>query len=357
MSSRRVAPIQWLRALAATLVVGVHAANLIEGGPVRVSGPFIPSVPNLAVFGVSGVDLFFVISGFVMAQALSQSHVGPLTFLRQRWLRIVPLFALVSAAYLLIETAPLPLAAVLMSVTVLPIFDGAGYHQPALYVGWTLGFEFAFYAVVALAIRAPRHRIAALLASTTSAALIGGVVNFGWAPVRLLFNPLMLEFALGITVWILWRRGITSRIAAPALVSGIALLAIGIAVGLGPFVSGDAAAAVAGTTGFARSWTWGLPWALVVTGMIDTRPAGRVEQVIAHVGDASYSTYLIHPCLIALLWRIGPDLPDCSAGAFVTMFVVVSTLAGLAVHRSVERPLLTLIARRRAASVGETALA
>jgi peptidoglycan/LPS O-acetylase OafA/YrhL len=347
MTTVRIAPIQWLRALAATLVLMIHASDMIFAGAVAVSGQFAPSVPNLAVFGASGVDLFFVISGFVMAQSLSTANRDPWRFLAMRWMRIVPLFACVSAIYMTIMHDPLTVPAALMSITVLPIFDGADYHLPALYLGWTLGFEFAFYAVVAIAMRARRHRVEILLALTVAAGLMGSVVHPGWAPARLLLNPLQLEFALGVAIWMAWRRGISARLAAPALVTGVALLAVGLAFGLGVPLTLRIDVAVSGASGFARTWTWGIPWALVVIGVIDTAPNGRFERIVAHVGDASYSTYLTHPCLIALLWMAGRYLPKVSPYAFAVAFIVVATMLGLAVHRWIERPLLARLKGRK----------
>jgi len=149
MSSSRIAPIQWLRALAATLVLLMHASDMIEAGPVPMTGAFVPAVPNLAAFGASGVDLFFVISGFVMAHWLATADHDSVRFLAKRWLRIVPLFACVSVIYMTIMHDPLTLPSAVMSFTVFPVLDGGSYHLPALYPGWTLAFEFAFYAVVA----------------------------------------------------------------------------------------------------------------------------------------------------------------------------------------------------------------
>jgi peptidoglycan/LPS O-acetylase OafA/YrhL len=346
MASARIAPIQWLRALAVTLVLVVHACELIDYGPVAVTGSFAPWVPNLAVFGASGVDLFFVISGFVMAQSLSLADRDPWRFLARRWLRIVPLFAGVSAVYMLILPDPPTVESALMSLTVLPIFDGAGYHYPALYVGWSLGFEFAFYALVALAMRAPRHRVATLLTLTIGVALAGVFLRPGWAPLRLLLNPLLLEFALGIAAWGAWRRGMTARLAAPALVAGVVLLIVGLGFGLGVWVSTNPEMAVAGVSGFARSWTWGLPWTLVMIGLIDTPPGGRAEPLVAAVGDASHSIYLVHPCLIVLLRTVGHDLPVSTPTVFVAAFVITATAMGLVVHRCVERPLVDRLTRR-----------
>lgn len=353
MSSVRIAPIQWLRALAATLILLTHAANTIEAGPVPVAGLFVPSVPNLGIFGASGVDLFFVISGFVMAQSLSTGGRDQWHFLAQRWLRIVPLFACVSAAYMMLMYEPPTREGALMSITILPVFDATGYHAPALYPGWTLGFEFAFYVIVALAMCVPRRRITTLIALTGTAALLGSVFHPGWAPARLLLNPIMLEFGLGVLVWTAWRSRISARAATPALIVGIALLAAGIAFGLGVPVNVSIEEAVAGSSGYARLWTWGGPWALVVLGVIDAGPGGRTAQAIALVGDASYSTYLVHPCLIAIWWMVGEYLPIVSAGLFTVAFVVASTLTGLALHRWIERPLLALVRRRPWATVAQ----
>lgn len=351
MTPSRIAPIQWLRALAATLVLLMHASDIIDSGPVALTGKFVPSVPNLSMFGASGVDLFFVISGFVMAQSLATADADSWRFLAKRWLRIVPLFASVSAVYMLIMHDPLTVAAAWMSITVLPVLDGAGYHVPALYPGWTLGFEFAFYVIVAVAMRAPQRRVETLLALTVALALIGSVVHPGWAPLRLLLNPLLLEFALGVGVWMAWRSGISARYATPALVIGTVLLVVGIAFGLGVPLPLQIEVAVAGTSGFARTWTWGIPWALVVVGVIDTSAEGRFERIVARVGDASYSTYLTHPCLIALLWMVGGYAPTMSPYPFALAFIVASTMLGLAVHRWIERPLLARLQRRPSVSI------
>ncbi len=351
MSSTRIAPIQWLRALAATLVLLIHALDSAKSGLINVTGEFAPSIPNLAVFGASGVDLFFVISGFVMAQSLSNADRNPWDFLAKRWLRIVPLFACLSVVYMMIMHDPLTRVSTLMSITVLPILDTDGYHAPALYPGWTLGFEFAFYMLVAIAMRAPRYRVEALLASTIAVAVTGGFVHPSWAPARILLNPLQLEFALGVLVWLAWRKGFAERIAAPSLVIGIALLAVGLTFGMTDSLDVSVKAATAGISGYGRTWTWGIPWALVVLGVIDTAPRGRFERILSRVGDASYSTYLIHPSVIALLWMVRDHIPTKSVYVFSLAFIVASTMLGLAVHRWIEQPLLARLQRRLPVSI------
>jgi exopolysaccharide production protein ExoZ len=346
MSGGRIASIQGLRAVAATMVLVVHAALAIREARLPATGQFMPSIPNLTFVGAGGVDLFFVISGFVMAHSLSTTDANPQTFLAARWLRIAPLFALVSATYLLLLGASPTLGSLSTTLTLLPVFDGPVYHSPLLQVGWSLGFEAAFYILVAVVLGATRDRIHLLLALTLAAALTGLFVHPDWAPLRLMLNPLQLEFALGILVWMGWRRDITRRIAAPALVTGILLFAIGVAFGLGTQIDVGIESAVDGTSGLARTWTWGVPAALIMIGTIDTVPRGRIATWLGRIGDASYSTYLTHPVLLALIAIGLPYLPVLHPVITASAFVVASTLLGLIVHAHVERPLLARLRYR-----------
>lgn len=339
MASNRIAPIQWLRAVAATLVLHLHASMAIAEGKIRVTGPLAPSIPNLGMIGASGVDLFFVISGFVMAHSLASMDATPWTLLKARWRRIAPLYAIVTLVFASIVGEPVTPAALLQALTLLPVLDGRIYHMPLLAVGWSLGFELAFYILVAVALRTPHRRIALLLLLTAGAALAGVFVHASWAPLRLLLNPLQFEFALGILVWIAWRRGITARVAAPALVAGIVLLTVGLGFGLGIDIDVGIESAVDGGSGLARTWTWGMPWALVVVGVIDT-PRGRGARWMERIGDASYSTYLTHPALLALVAIAARQAPALHPVVVAGGLIAASTLLGLAVHAHVERPLL-----------------
>ena len=88
----------------------------------------------------------------------------------------------------------------------------------------------------------------------------------------------------------------------------------------------------------------------MVVGVIDIPAGGRSERIVARVGDASYSTYLTHPCLTALLWMVGGYAPTMSPYLFALAFIVASTMLGLAVPRWIERPLLQILARQRKAA-------
>ena len=82
--------IQVLRAVAAYMVVFHH---LIDSWNNYVGTEFAPIYLNV---GAAGVDIFFVISGFVMIEATTGKAVSPITFLQKRINRIVPLYWLLS---------------------------------------------------------------------------------------------------------------------------------------------------------------------------------------------------------------------------------------------------------------------
>src|ERR1700730_5914930 len=156
--------IQSLRALAALSVAYFHT----DFGGIR--------------FGSFGVDVFFVISGFIMAQICQtdSSH-----FFLRRLVRIVPLywaltlliFGLAKFAPWLVYRAPADWADLARSLFFVPYQNKSGLVQPELFLGWTLNYEMFFYVNVALALLIVPPRFAAGLA----AALIIGI----WAALEL----------------------------------------------------------------------------------------------------------------------------------------------------------------------------
>ncbi|MEZ5911250.1 MAG: acyltransferase [Paracoccaceae bacterium] len=144
--------IQALRFVAAVMVVMFH---VVKSPPGDNAGS--PIYDWFRYWGLAGVDVFFVISGFVMvwSQAHNPKPLGQ--FLRDRVIRIVPMYWLLTAVMALILYAVPQLFHSLS-------FDGdltvASFtftswtvekRLPLLYVGWTLEYELAFYLVFALA--------------------------------------------------------------------------------------------------------------------------------------------------------------------------------------------------------------
>ena len=366
----RLDGVQILRAVAAVMVVLLHAGFLLatQGEARGLAMPRFTALPLAA-----GVDLFFVISGFIIVYAsepLFGAAGGAATFLRRRLLRIVPLywFALsLRLAFLLAgaafgQAAAPSLADVAASYLFIP-FDtrgfGPDYPFPILDLGWTLNYEMMFYLVFAgamvLVSRAaprapagpPTARTAALRETAALAALSVLVVGvlLAWLrppafdPLRFWLRPLVLEFAAGIALALLFRRGVRLGAASGLLLCGLGV-AVWATIDIAWFVTVDAP----GAYGWARTLIWGGGAVLIVAGMVfgGFRFDHAIGRRIARIGDASYALYLLHPFVFLGAKAILPRLP-LGAGLLwplTLLLVVVSIAATEAFHRRVERPVL-----------------
>ena len=314
-----LASIQYLRGLAALAVVAFHAFQWGDGG---------------FDVGRAGVDVFFVISGVIMWRVTAERETAPLAFLWRRLTRVAPLYWLLTAvvgAVALAWPAFLPNVhpgwkPLLLSLAFIPHFDPAGLPFPLLPPGWTLNYEAIFYVVVAATLLAPRANRAWLIAGALFVIVAAGVVLADPAYI-LGANPLLLEFAAGVAVAALAdRRALPGRRWSWRLIAaGLAALAIPAALGL-----------------FNELWRpliWGLPAMLIVAGALGLERSGGVGRspALMALGDASYSIYLIHlPASAVVAHILGINPP----WLFIPAAIAASTLAGLACHRWVERPLI-----------------
>ena len=157
--SARLLPMEGLRGLAVLVVFFVHAHALF--------GPYIASYAGLfrvseylGRVGIAGVDLFFVLSGFIIYGALVHKQARYFTFLQRRVRRIYPTFLVVLSCYLVLSVlfpseSKIPTHTwsaakyILENVLFLP-----GFFRivPIITVAWSLSFEFAFYLSVPLVV-------------------------------------------------------------------------------------------------------------------------------------------------------------------------------------------------------------
>lgn len=330
-SSAHLVSVQLLRAIAAITVVFGHA----ETEAVQVLPGFAPVGFN---FGI-GVDIFFIISGFVMY--LSSAHLfgregAPLTFARRRFLRVVPLYwfytiGMLAAIALFpskLNNADVTVGMVISSFLFYPLPNTQGNYSPVLALGWTLNYEMFFYALFAFSLMFDKVRGFRVLSGLILGfVLVGLVVREG--PLVFWGQPIILEFLLGVLL---------ARVFA----------ACGPAPGRYGFLAAMAAAALSYVllSGYeTRAISLGIPSGFFAAGFIFCLPArlNRVLDGLARVGgDSSYSLYLSHPftlAIVKILWlRLDPgfDMP--------WSYVVVSTLASVIVayglYLGIERPLL-----------------
>ncbi len=297
---QRLRSVQVLRALAACAVVFLHAFPDVHG-PVGNAG-----------FGAAGVDLFFVISGFIMA-SVAQGRTAS-QFLRDRLWRIYPLWWIAVLPWLFF--LPRGPAFIASSVTLWPIYGGS-YFVPQLLVGWTLSFELLFYCGVTLAL-ATRSAVPLIF----YAMCLAGALTTSSALLHFIGSPMALEFLLGVIVAHLPRR-LALGLLIPAAIAMLAATAP---------ETGAIAIALDPSSAILRVAEWGVPAALILWGALSLEPLfeHRLFDLPVKIGDASYSIYLFHP-LIAY----GMEL---SWPARLALAIAV----GWAVHLLVERRIMDL---------------
>ena len=345
-SSPFLPTVQALRALAALMVVLYH----VESG---INGWFAPRValPS-ATAGAAGVDLFFLISGFIMVVTSRGLSAGE--FMTRRLIRIVPLywlstFVFLAAAFVLPqrEGQDHSIAATLTSLLFIPYARPDGAIQPLNPVGWTLNYEMFFYVLFALGLSFARNAMVrvvgtALVAIVLLGALVRPDLPAAATLLRFWADPIVLEFLAGMAVARLYLSGF--RIGAPAA-SLLALLA---------FATFILAAMSAEPHGFGRLVLWGGPALLLLLAAV-LGPDLPLPRPVILLGDASYSLYLFHLPILLVFKQLGPRLAlpwqDAATPWLVGLAITgAAILVALVAYLWFERPVTRLLRRWFAAA-------
>ncbi len=322
----RIHALQYLRALAALAVVYSHSVIQVD--------TFEKLLPHRGSFGV---DVFFVISGFIMVY-ISRPGDTPGSFMLNRVRRVVPLywfFILLMALILLVapgvfKTTVFDVQILLKSLAFIPHYSLAHPDElwPLVAPGWSLNYEMYFYLCFAVSLwLAPRYRLAfisALILAVFLVARLSGVHAPGsWQQALASFygDAIVFEFVFGMLIAWLWLRGIRlpARLALPCLLVAAALLVFPPEAYL------------------PRLWQFGLPSALIVMATISL-PLPAVGPLIL-LGDASYALYLSHIFTLGIVRKIIPPFLGTDAVAawqFVLISLVACTLVSIVVHRLVD---------------------
>jgi exopolysaccharide production protein ExoZ len=280
-----VVTIQYLRAIAASLVVYHHA--------------FAPTALHSyykTPFGEFGVDIFFVISGYIMWTTTVGSGRGPISFWLARIMRIVPLYWLYTTLFLTAATflgpqvlftpAGLDPLFVLKSYLFIPAAHPYnGDIVPVYSLGWTLNYEMFFYFCfgLSLLLARPTLRFYVFSAAFFLLALTGYVAAPQETILSTYTNSLLLEFLAGVALAVL----------GPSLMrlpTSLGILAVLLGVAWLIF-------ALRSDPSQIRILTYGVPAALVVGGILVLEPVARLRpsRIALLLGAASYSIYLAHP--------------------------------------------------------------
>jgi exopolysaccharide production protein ExoZ len=326
--------LQALRFWAAAMVVVTHVLNR----EVNLYHPYpLPRAPWME----SGVDIFFVISGFIMVYIL-KPDTKPGAFWLQRFTRIAPLYWLATAiAFVGGLVLPewffgrqSPLFA-LQSALFLPTGHNSGAH-PLISPGWTLVYEFAFYTILSLSLLIRRPPFAAT-AMAIVLLLSAGVMFVPQVPWLGYYSDqaLMLEFLFGMGAAVLVKEH------AFRPWQGLVIAALGMVL---IYMLWDF------KLDYPRGIKAGLPAFLVVMGFLISEPVWqRVGwmRAIARLGDASYSIYIVHfffVTAIATLFMKSQWVHDAAGPwGYVVISVAAGLGSGILAHVFIEKPLLRLV--------------
>jgi exopolysaccharide production protein ExoZ len=332
--------VQYLRGVAALMVVMYHLA------PPLAQAWGIGAFPVAALAG--GVDVFFVISGFIIWLSTIKPGLRPWPWWRARLIRIVPLYWVALAATLLTIVAngwpvPGPAELVRAFLFVPALNSQTGEFTPFFVPGWTLNYEFFFYAVLGALLFVPTPGLRLVLIVLLFGLL---VVLRGFAdptsPIQFrMTSPLMFEFVAGIGIATLWSRFDPGRWK-PLVGAACVVLALLFVIGVSPRLHPSGPRVV----------YFGVPAALLVAAAVCFEEAlrRRVIGPLKALGDSSYSLYLSHTLVLFmpawLLDRAGVE----SLIVRLLLSLVFCVGIGWLVYRFVERPLLHRMRARTAAS-------
>jgi len=312
-----------LRAVAATSVIFFHIM-----------------APTGHTFGEFGVDIFFVLSGFVIALVLDSPNMTARRFLADRIARIVPLywvltfgvFAGTFIAPSLFNSTTATFGNLLKSLLFIPYRKESGLIFPMLFVGWSLNYEMMFYVVTTVSLMLTRrHRL--LLASALIFVIFCAGKTSGTHDVIAGFYSYqrIFEFPLGFVAYRLWK--LRTRIK-PALAGGMAVAAYAWMAYVDWHGLSDA-----------HLLYFGIPAFLLVASSLSlesTMGSGLLTKGAIFVGDASYAIYLSHPYCVEAGRKLLPmaiDGFDATAPVGVVVIIIVATAVGGTLYWFVDRPL------------------
>jgi len=339
----RILQLQTLRFFAAGFVLIGHA--LMEAQQQGISQ--LPRMLYAIPWG-AGVDLFFVISGFIIFHIQPRAAHGSgvaIDFMIRRLIRLAPMYWLFTMLMIVatvglshhVEHHWVDPTAVVKSFLFIPyVPDGYPVARPILGQGWTLNYEMFFYAASAGTLLLARRRammICAIFLSLTACGLI-----FRPLPVSMQFwfEPILIEFVIGILL-------AANRARLPKLSRPIALAMIVAALVWFVVVpEGDP------LNGWDRLLERGVPSALLVfaTLQIANPPAITTRGLLPLLGDASYALYLSHTFatnIVSILWE---KLGLHSTLMFVLLGAAFAISASLVLLLAIERPLLKAMTLR-----------
>jgi len=349
-SAHMLLSIQALRGIAVMAVVVVHI-QLYFSNKLRMPD-FLPQF-NL---GAASVDVFFVISGFIMVYAserLFGKTGGMTTYFLRRIARIVPMYWVATTillVYVLTQydsfagaTGGAQADYVIASYLFYPYVRPDGWGAPLLGVGWTLNYEVFFYTLFGLLVFLQRRTVVTVIGAVFCALI---AIRYFYAdlpnPFAYWFNPLIIEFVFGMAIALAYRAGVRLPmwLVCTLVASGLAVL--GWSWSQAHFFDPPS---------WLRVPVWGLPALAIVGGFalaIKPVPQNLFWRVTGFLGDASYSIYLVHTLALGVPRLVLGRFVDPASAPwlYLALIVLATVIPPLIVYVYVEKPFTEILQRK-----------
>jgi exopolysaccharide production protein ExoZ len=354
--------LQYLRAAACLILVGGHAMLQIQ----RYQPDYF-----LKQWEAAAVDIFFVLSGFVMWHVTAGEEMTVREYARRRFARAVPFYWLVTSIFVagmliapsVFASSRFDAAHVVAAYVLLPWPHPvlSGQILPVIIPGWTFEFEIFFYVLLGACLAVPlRRRAAALIALITAIVLSPLALPSSNFVVQFYTQPILLEFASGIALgWLVWNghvlRGTWGLV---AFIAGcLCVRFLPAPLDLVPLVGTAHAMAV-------RVAWYCVPSFAIVGGLLSLEIAmGGIKKfkLPKLLGDASYSVYIIHPAVVAAGTHVWNAAGLMAHPAFNNLYILLVTgmtcVLGIVCYHRLEMPIAKYFAKLGAPKAAENAAA
>ncbi len=336
--------LHYLRGAAALMVLAFHGASNMCGRACSYD-----ALANL------GVDLFFVISGFVMWASTSGRNITPTEFYTRRFFRVAPLYYLMTVFVSLValvtpqllRTAMFDFRHFLDSLLFLPSrMPRTGQVLPVVVPGWTLNYEMFFYILFATCLALPgKARFPGIIASIVALVLAGMIYKPDGLVTQFYTSQIMLEFAYGITI--AWVLEVLGRKSLQVLINVFSLLVIGeiaILANILPALN--------------TQMTFGIISAIAVWTVCELDARFDVVRIgiLKWIGDASFSIYLLQMATISagvFFWKaVGMPIESKMIMPFVVFVTAITFACSYFTYWLVELP-MQRIGTRLAKKIGD----
>ena len=330
----KIKSIQALRGIAANLVVIFHVV-----GAKNAYGYGSTFVDGFAHWGAIGVDIFFVISGFVMALSIEGSNKSPVEFMTDRIVRIIPTYYFITILmfflYMLMPSGSVDSKDINLQYLAQSLLFISGIFfdkNPIAYVGWTLELELIFYLTIAMSLH-----IGFLTRSPMFFVILVALIG-------LTIDTIIFEFILGYLIGL--KRNVIHAFLSHR-VRSLSIFALSLFFTLITYDKEIYQIAL----GLPRFVYWGVPCAMLLISTVRFYQFNLWPFVF--IGECSYSIYLVQ-CISIPAWFKLLDILHLKPHSEVTVLgcIIFTNCFGLILFYFVERKFILLWRQFKSGSHG-----